>query len=445
MSVQATSHAAQGVERLLSTRGSAPEDEAVAGDGAGAAFAGLLAAQDEVPVAADTRPATERSDEEAPYAAADPQAGAQAMGLLLAQSAWTQPRSAGRVDAAGAAEAAGLSPTRAPAQPASDAGLPGAAATPSPGQEAETPADTSAARQADATAARETPSESAAHATRRGSATAALEAALGLSTAALTQVKAAASAQRPHAMLAAAARAAARESTATPISAAATQRERAQESGARWLAQNLMPVTAPADAAALAMTPAAPLMTRAQNTESAANNALPGAAGVADSPSLLSDAQASQNAAASPSPEAASFASELADQVSWWLSQKTQGAEMTLDGPGGEPVAVSVQIQGNEAHIAFRSEQAGTRQMLSGALVQLEQMLGSNGLVLGQVSVGAGSAGRDERRSPGAPERVGAARGLGRSEGAAPGQTSAPLASTGALRGGVNSAVDLYV
>ncbi|MDA7415228.1 flagellar hook-length control protein FliK [Xenophilus arseniciresistens] len=445
MSIQPLNPSSQGVERAGLARGSAQEDEAVAGDGAGGAFAGLLAAQDEAPVAADPAPSTERKDEEVADAATDPQAGAQAMGLLLAQSAWTQTRTAARSDAG---EAAVLSPTRGRAQGMSDAGLPGTAATEWPGQEAGTSTDTSTnARpgQADATAARETPATEAASAARHGSAAAAWDAALGLPTAALAQAKTAASALRPQALPAAATRAAARETASTSITAAATQRERAQEPGGRWAPRALMPVAAPVEAAALAMNAAAPQLARAQNTEGSPGSVLPGAAVVADAPSSLADPQAGQGAAASPSPEAASFANELADQVSWWLSQKTQGAEMTLDGPGGEPVAVSVQIQGHEAHIAFRSEQAATRQLLSGALGQLEQMLGSSGLALGQVSVGSGMAGREERRSSAAPERVGATAGAGRSESAAPGQPGTPATRAGALRGGVNGAVDLYV
>lgn len=91
---------------------------------------------------------------------------------------------------------------------------------------------------------------------------------------------------------------------------------------------------------------------------------------------------------------AAEFAGALADQISWWLGQKTQGAELTVQGPAGAAVSVSVQVQGNEAHVAFRSEQAHARQLIGDSLAQLEQLLGGSGLVLGQVSVGAGTTGQ---------------------------------------------------
>lgn len=112
---------------------------------------------------------------------------------------------------------------------------------------------------------------------------------------------------------------------------------------------------------------------------------------------------------ASPAPVAGGareFAGALADQISWWLGQKTQGAELTLQGPAGAAVSVSVQVQGNEAHVAFRSEQAHARQLIGDSLAQLEQLLGGSGLVLGQVSVGAGTTGQQGHPAPDAGGRV---------------------------------------
>jgi flagellar hook-length control protein FliK len=61
---------------------------------------------------------------------------------------------------------------------------------------------------------------------------------------------------------------------------------------------------------------------------------------------------------------------QLMEQISWYLSQKTQGAQLTLDVPGGLPVSVSIQVQGNEAQIAFRSDQPEARQLLTQSLPQ---------------------------------------------------------------------------
>jgi len=85
----------------------------------------------------------------------------------------------------------------------------------------------------------------------------------------------------------------------------------------------------------------------------------------------------------------------VAEQVSYWIHQKRQSAELTLDGGNGQPVAVSISMNGNEASVAFRSDQAATRDMLNGALPELKTLLQGEGLVLAGASVGAGSAQSD--------------------------------------------------
>jgi len=115
---------------------------------------------------------------------------------------------------------------------------------------------------------------------------------------------------------------------------------------------------------------------------------------------------------------------------------------MTVQGPTGAPVSVSVQVQGNEAHVAFRSEQPLARQMLGSALPQLEQLLGTSGLVLGQVSVGAGSAGREGAPAPQAAEAVKAIAGVpDGAAGASSTQAHRLAAGVASRRGGI----DLYV
>lgn len=100
------------------------------------------------------------------------------------------------------------------------------------------------------------------------------------------------------------------------------------------------------------------------------------------------------------------LAERMVEQVSWWLSQRTQGAEMTLDVPGGAPVSVSIQVQGNEAQVAFRSDQVEARQLLANAMPQLKEMLGAEGLVLSGSSVGTSAGGaHDGEAAPEAPAR----------------------------------------
>lgn len=107
--------------------------------------------------------------------------------------------------------------------------------------------------------------------------------------------------------------------------------------------------------------------------------------------------------ASSSAQEVGAVSSEMyvAQQVSYWISQDVQNAELTLDGLGNSPVEVSISMSGNEAHIMFRSDEAQTLSVLDGATAHLKEMLQEQGLVLSGVSVGtsgSGDAGDGERR-----------------------------------------------
>ncbi|CAN7609817.1 flagellar hook-length control protein FliK [Acidovorax sp. LjRoot194] len=91
-------------------------------------------------------------------------------------------------------------------------------------------------------------------------------------------------------------------------------------------------------------------------------------------------------------PAQAGVEEQVADQVAYWVHQKTQNAELTLN-RDGQPVEVSVTLSGNEAHVSFRSDQAQTRDMLDRSMAQLSELLRSEGLVLSGMSVGT-SAGQ---------------------------------------------------
>jgi flagellar hook-length control protein FliK len=110
----------------------------------------------------------------------------------------------------------------------------------------------------------------------------------------------------------------------------------------------------------------------------------------------------------------------LAEQVTYWVNQKTQNAEMTLT-RDGQPVEVLVSLSGNEAHVTFRSDQEHTRQMLDGSMAQLSDMLRDQGLILTGSSVGtsagdgksSGSNASQERNSRAGQTKVAAAEGGG--------------------------------
>lgn len=92
----------------------------------------------------------------------------------------------------------------------------------------------------------------------------------------------------------------------------------------------------------------------------------------------------------------------VAEKVAYWISNDVQNAEMKLDGIGELPVEVSIRMQGNEAHIAFRSDELQAREALENASLHLKEMLQREGLVLSGVSVGtagAGDGGSQDRKS----------------------------------------------
>ena len=94
-----------------------------------------------------------------------------------------------------------------------------------------------------------------------------------------------------------------------------------------------------------------------------------------------------EGAAVFADPTLAGAEEQIADQVAYWVIQKTQNAEMTLD-RDGQPVQVTVSLSGSEAHVTFRSDQAQTRELLDSSMAQLRDLLHNEGLVLAGTTVG---------------------------------------------------------
>jgi flagellar hook-length control protein FliK len=83
----------------------------------------------------------------------------------------------------------------------------------------------------------------------------------------------------------------------------------------------------------------------------------------------------------------------VAEKVAYWISNDVQNAEMKLDGIGLDPVEVSIRMHGNEAHVAFRTDELQARAALENASTHLKELLQREGLVLTGVSVGTAGAG----------------------------------------------------
>jgi flagellar hook-length control protein FliK len=75
----------------------------------------------------------------------------------------------------------------------------------------------------------------------------------------------------------------------------------------------------------------------------------------------------------------------VAEQVSYWVNQNIQNAELTIE-HDGHPVQVTVSLNGNEAHVSFTSDQNETRALLDASVAQLRALLESQGLVLSGMS-----------------------------------------------------------
>lgn len=123
----------------------------------------------------------------------------------------------------------------------------------------------------------------------------------------------------------------------------------------------------------------------------------------------------------------------VAEQVSYWVGRGTQSAELEIDGIDERPVLVNITLQGQEARVEFRAEQAQTRQVLQDAAPHLREMLEREGLMLAGMSVGSsgadGGQGQSGRERPAArqaqvivPEPV-SVRSAGPSGGSASGRS----------------------
>jgi len=86
------------------------------------------------------------------------------------------------------------------------------------------------------------------------------------------------------------------------------------------------------------------------------------------------------------------FETYVAEQVTYWISQNVQNAELTLEGLGIDPVQVNITMQGNEAFVSFTTDELQAREALENAREQLKEMMLSQGVVLSGVSVGSSGA-----------------------------------------------------
>lgn len=93
-----------------------------------------------------------------------------------------------------------------------------------------------------------------------------------------------------------------------------------------------------------------------------------------------------------------SFMEQLGEQVAFWVHQKSQRAEFTLD-RDGQAVQVQLSLTGDVAKVTFLTDHAAARQALDAGIDDLRQRLHEQGLALADVNVGV--AGEHGGSTPG--------------------------------------------
>ena len=132
-----------------------------------------------------------------------------------------------------------------------------------------------------------------------------------------------------------------------------------------------------------------------------------------------------------------SFLDELGEQVAFWVHQKSQRAEFTLD-QAGQPVQVQVTLAGDTAKVAFLSDDASVRQALDANMEDLRGMLQEQGLALADVNVGVAGGRGEGTAGDGQAGHQGGRRGEA--------QVSVPNAQAGAVRRSDGQrALDIFV
>lgn len=130
-------------------------------------------------------------------------------------------------------------------------------------------------------------------------------------------------------------------------------------------------------------------------------------------------------AAASQQAQGDAQSAQAEPDMAFWMNARQQRAELVLD-RDGEPVRVQVTLDGNSAHVTFRSDTEVTRSQLDASLSQLRDMLAAQGLELAGVQVQTqsggeqtGSGAQQSAFMPEGAQRVQLRGGMGLEDGAA--------------------------
>ena len=78
---------------------------------------------------------------------------------------------------------------------------------------------------------------------------------------------------------------------------------------------------------------------------------------------------------------------ELSNRITWMVQQEVKSASIKLNPPHLGPLEVKVSLVNDQVNVSFTSHHAPVREALDGSMTRLKEMLGENGLQLGDTNV----------------------------------------------------------
>ncbi|HZX79492.1 MAG TPA: flagellar hook-length control protein FliK, partial [Lysobacter sp.] len=96
----------------------------------------------------------------------------------------------------------------------------------------------------------------------------------------------------------------------------------------------------------------------------------------------------------------AAFDDGMGSRILWMADQRVDRAEIRLNPDSLGPIDVRLQMDGHRLNAQFHSANADVRQALESGMDRLRDMLGRQGMELGQAQVGAGSRQSGDGRHP---------------------------------------------
>lgn len=143
--------------------------------------------------------------------------------------------------------------------------------------------------------------------------------------------------------------------------------------------------------------------TLATATTSDANGAVSAFPALATSPAIAPAARAMMAAPVSvPADPQAGFDDRFGARLVWMAEQRLGHAEIRLNPEHLGPIEVRIQVDGTQVSAEFQSGHAGVRQAIEASLPRLRDLLGQQGLQLGQADVGERHAGSGQPAREGA-------------------------------------------